>query len=147
MEFREATIADIPQMHVVRMVVKENVLSNPGLVTAADYEKYLTTCGKGWLCMINDKVAGFSIVDTERKNVWALFVAPAFEGMGIGKQLQNMLLNWYFGNHEELLWLSTAPGTRAEIFYGKQGWKNEGLVPNGEIKFTMDKIGWKNRTV
>jgi len=40
MIFREATIADIPQMQVVRNAVKENILSNPGLVTDKDYEAF-----------------------------------------------------------------------------------------------------------
>ena len=41
MIFREATINDIPQIQLVRHSVKENILSNPTLVTDKDCEIYL----------------------------------------------------------------------------------------------------------
>jgi len=61
MIFREATIADIPQMQVVRNAVKENTLSNPGRVTDKDYETFLIERGKGWVCEIDRQMAGFAI--------------------------------------------------------------------------------------
>ena len=42
MIFREALISDIKQMHVVRLAVRENILSNPDLITRKDYEEFLT---------------------------------------------------------------------------------------------------------
>jgi hypothetical protein len=41
MIFREAEINDIPQIQVVRHAVKENVLSNPALVTDDDCREFL----------------------------------------------------------------------------------------------------------
>src|SRR6476646_2277322 len=96
MIFREAHINDIPQMQVVRHTVKENVLSDPSLVTDKDCEEYLTVRGKGWVCEVDGNIAGFSIADLKEKNVWALFVHPAFEQRGIGKQLHQQMLDWYF---------------------------------------------------
>ncbi|HEY0066496.1 MAG TPA: GNAT family N-acetyltransferase [Flavisolibacter sp.] len=135
MIYREATTNDIEQMHRVRMAVKENVLSNPALVTHQDYVNYLTTIGKGWLCESGGEVLGFAIVGTEEKNVWALFVSPEAEGKGIGKTLHNTLLDWYFSHHTEPLWLTTSPGTRAEEFYRRCGWTEVGRQANGEVKF------------
>lgn len=137
MIFREALPADIPALHRVRMAVKENVLNNPALVTVADYTEFLTTKGKGWLCAIDEEIVGFAIVDITQRNIWALFIHPAAEGKGIGKKLQDMMLDWYFGSSIETLWLGTAPGTRAERFYSKTGWKNMGLQANGEVRFEM----------
>ncbi|MCY7411340.1 MAG: hypothetical protein LH473_13790 [Chitinophagales bacterium] len=48
--YREATVADIPQIQIVRNWVKENALSNPALVTDKDNEEYITVKGKGWVC-------------------------------------------------------------------------------------------------
>lgn len=135
MNFREANVNDIEQLHRVRMAVKENVLSNPALVTHQDYINYLTTAGKGWLCESNGEVLGFSIVGTEEKNVWALFVSPESEGKGIGKTLHNILIDWYFSHYTGPLWLTTAPGTRAEEFYRRSGWSEKGRQANGEVKF------------
>ncbi len=143
MIFREAEMGDIQQMQVVRNAVKENMLSNPALVTDADYKKYLLNRGKGWVCMAENTVAGFSIVDVIDRNIWALFVHPNYEGKGIGKILHNTMLDWYFKKTKENVWLSTALGTKAENFYRIQGWKEVGIHGKGEIKFEMSYEEWK----
>lgn len=143
MMFREAMVRDIEQIQIVRNAVKENVLSNPALVPDKDVEEYITKRGKGWVCVIDDVVAGFSIADLVDHNIWALFVDPAHEGKGIGKQLHNLMLDWYFEQTDETVWLGTAPGTRAETFYRKQGWKEVGVHGKGEVKFEMGKTSWR----
>lgn len=142
MIFREATIEDIPQIQVVRNSVKENMLSNPALVSNEDCKIYLTQKGKGWVCEMDDCIVGFSIVDVKDKNVWALFVHPAFEAKDIGKKLHDIMINWYFDQTKETVWLSTAPNTRAEKFYRKAGWKEIGTDSKGEIKFEMQYEDW-----
>lgn len=143
MQYREATLEDIPQLSVIRLSVKENVLNNPALVTEQDYVEYLSVRGKGWVCEIGDRIVGFSIGDLEDNNVWALFIEPGYEGRGIGKQLMGLLLNWYFTNKNEPIWLSTAPASRAEKFYRLFGWKATGYQRNGEIRFEMSPDDWK----
>lgn len=145
MIYREATVKDIPQMQIVRNAVKENTLSNPALVTDADVEDYITRRGKGWVCEINELIVGFAIADLIDKNIWALFVHPDAEGKGVGKQLHDRMMNWYFSQTDETVWLSTSPGTRAEIFYKMQGWKEAGVYGKGELKFEMKKADWKAR--
>ncbi len=136
MLFREATVNDILQIQVVRHLVKENTLSNPALVTDADCVEYLTVRGKGWVCEIDKTIVGFAIADLKDKNIWALFVNPQFEKMGIGKRLQDLMLDWYFSK-QDYVWLSTAQNTRAEWFYTYTGWKRVGVLPSGEVKFEM----------
>ncbi len=143
MIFREATIADIKQIQIVRNAVKENILSNPALVTDADVQDYIVRRGKGWVCVIDNVVVGFSIVDLVEHNIWALFVHPDAEGKGIGKQLHDLMMDWYFKQTNETVWLSTTPGTRAETFYKMQGWKEVGLYGKGEVKFELQKVDWK----
>lgn len=145
MNFREATTKDIPQLHAVRMAVKENVLNNPLLVTEADYINFLTLHGKGWLCEVDGEVAGFAIIDIIQNNIWALFVRPGFEKKGIGKRLHDIMVDWFFEQHENTLWLGTAPNTRAEHFYRAAGWKEVGRRDNGEIKFEITFSDWKKR--
>lgn len=122
MEFRLADLDDIPQMMSVRLSVKENRLSDPLMVTEVDYSNFLLNRGRGWVCAAVGKILGFAIVDLFDNNVWALFVDPAFEKAGIGKQLHNMMLDWYFQQKDEDIWLSTGHGTRAEGFYKNAGW-------------------------
>lgn len=142
MLYREATVADIKQIQQVRHSVKENVLSNPLLVTDDDCRNYITRRGKGWVCEAEGSVVGFAIADLEAHNIWALFLRPEYENRGIGKRLHNLMLNWYFSQTKETVWLSTEPQSRAEGFYRKMGWKEAGLYGNGEIKFEMDYQSW-----
>lgn len=141
--FREALTKDIPQLHFIRLVVKENALSNPDKVKEEDYVPFLETKGKGWIGIMDGKVVGFSIVDMENHNVWALFIHPDHEGKSVGKTLHKLMLDWYFRHTSQTIWLSTAPGTRAEYFYRKRGWKESGMHGN-EIKFEMNFQDWKS---
>jgi len=143
MIIREPVWEDIPQIQVIRNSVKENTLSDPGLVTDEDCKEYLFRRGKGWVCEINDQIVGFSIVDLQDKNVWALFVHPDFENRGAGRKLHDMMIDWYFGETSQNLWLGTAPGTRAEEFYRRSGWVETGVHGKGEIKFEMSEENWK----
>jgi len=147
MIYREALITDIPQIQVVRHTVKENTLSNPALVTDADCEDFITLRGKGWVCEINGEVIGFSIVDLKENNIWALFLRPEYEGKGIGKTLHRLMLDWYFEHTKEMVWLGTAPNTRAEEFYTRQGWNKVGMVNKGEVKFEMSYNDWVRLTM
>lgn len=145
MLFREALVADIKQIQVVRHAVKENVLSDPSLVTDKDCEEYLTVRGRGWVCEVENTIVGFAIADTIAHNVWALFVHPEYAGKGIGKTLHNTMLHWYFSQTTEKIWLGTAPNTRAEKFYKMQGWTAVGKQPNGEVRFEMSFSDWEKK--
>jgi GNAT superfamily N-acetyltransferase len=142
MIFREANISDIQQLQIVRNSVKENTLSNPNVIKDEDYNEFLLERGKGWVCVIDNQIVGFSIADLKENNIWALFVHPNHDKKGIGKQLHNLMLDWYFSQTKETVWLGTAPGTRAEIFYKKQGWINIGMHGK-ETKFEIAFNNWK----
>jgi len=144
MKIRVAEIKDIPQIQVVRNLVTENRLSDPALVPDSDVEDYINRRGKGWVCEINGGVVGFAIADLVDNNIWALFIHPDFERIGIGKNLHDEMLNWYFSQTDKTVWLGTAPKTRAEMFYRKAGWKEVGIHGKGEIKFEMTKEDWNS---
>ncbi len=145
MSIRVAVIADIEQMQFIRNAVKENALSNPDLVKDKDYETYLNRRGKGWVYEINGLVVGFAIVDLQDNNVWALFIHPDFERKGIGLQLHKIMLDWYFTQTTNTIWLSTAFNTRAEKFYHQAGWKEVGTYREKEIKFEMTYNDWEHQ--
>lgn len=139
---REAKIDDIKQIQVVRNSVTENTLSDPGLVTDEDCIDFITIRGKGWVCELNTEIVGFAIADLRDHNVWALFMKPEYEKRGIGKQLHDTMINWYFEQTKETIWLGTSPGTRAETFYRKAGWIEVGKHEKNEIKFEMTYTHW-----
>lgn len=145
MNIREAKIEDIPSIQVIRNAVKENTLSDPNLVTDKDCEEFMTIKGKGWVCEIDNQIVGFAIIDLQGNNVWALFIDPYYEGKGIGQLLHNNMLNWYFTQTREKVWLGTAFHTRAERFYRKAGWTEVGIHGTKEIKFEMTYADWNKR--
>ena len=141
--FREASLNDIPQIQFVRHSVKENVLSNPALVTDADCIEYITKRGQGWVCEVNNQIVAFAIADLVDHNIWALFVHPDHAGMGIGKHLHTIMLDWYFLQTKTKVWLSTSPGTKADTFYRMNGWKQVGITKSGEVRFEMEYEDWE----
>lgn len=142
MKLREAKISDIQQIQIVRNSVTENTLSNPNLVSDNDCEEFITVRGKGWVCEIDRQIVGFAIADLKEHNIWALFVLPKLEGKGIGQLLHKTMLDWYFAQTRDKVWLSTAFNTRAERFYRKAGWKEAGTHGRKEIRFEMTYDDW-----
>lgn len=144
MQIRPADMRDIATLHEIRVAVRENALSNPALISPADYEEFLFQRGKGWVCEIDNVIVGFAICDLKEENIWALFVHPDFERRGVARALQKEMLDWYFTRRDKV-WLGTAPGTRAEMFYRRSGWKESGMHGK-EIKFEMTKNDWPLQT-
>ncbi|MFC4817199.1 GNAT family N-acetyltransferase [Flavobacterium sp. GCM10023249] len=142
MIFREARREDIDQIQIVRNSVTENTLSDPGLVTNRDCEEFMFERGKGWVCEIDQTIVGFAIADLKENNIWALFLDPKYEKQGIGRKLHQMMMDWYFSQTNEKVWLGTAFNTRAEEFYRKAGWTEAGTNGSREIKFEMTKEDW-----
>jgi len=140
--FRVALPSDIEQIQRVRNAVKENKLADPSQITDSLCLEFITSRGKGWVCTSQKKLVGFSIVDLEERNVWALFVDPQFEKRGIGKSLQKLMLDWYFKQTSDNIWLGTASGTRAQTFYTASGWTRAGNLKNGDVKYEMTCDQW-----
>jgi GNAT superfamily N-acetyltransferase len=142
MLIREARIDDIGQIQIIRNSVTENTLSHPNLVTDQDCEEFISQRGKGWVCEIDKQIVGFAIVDLMENNIWALFLDPKFEGKGIGQLLHKSMLEWYFTQTKDKVWLGTDPNTRAEKFYRRAGWTEVGKNGSEEIKFEMTYSDW-----
>jgi GNAT superfamily N-acetyltransferase len=141
-KIREALLTDIPQIQRVRNAVKENMLSDPALVPDADVEDYILRRGRGWVSLEGERITGFSIVSITDQNVWALFLEPGYDKQGTGRKLHDVMLDWYFEQTKETIWLSTTPGTRADGFYRKAGWEEAGAYGKEEIKFIMTLENW-----
>src|SRR5688500_8829798 len=146
MIIRVATVRDIPEMHRVRMSVRENRLSDPSKVQPHHYQEMLTGRGRGWIAEMEGGIAGFAIVDLQEQDVWALFVDPRFEGQGLGRQLQQTMLEWTFDAGVERLSLVTSADTRAERFYAAAGWRLVDRVQGGDAMFEMTRASWISRT-
>jgi GNAT superfamily N-acetyltransferase len=120
-------------MHSVRMAVRENRLTS-GVITEQDYVDTLSA-GQGWIIEEDGQLAGFAIANAATANVWALFVDPAHEGRGHGRQLHDAMIEWMTSQPVARWWLTTEAGTRAERFYERAGWTRIGVTGAGEVRF------------
>ena len=137
MPIRLATVHDIDAMHAVRLAVLENALADENRVRPEHYRAMLQESGRGWVYEESDRVVAFGIADHARRNIWALFVTPGFEGQGIGSELLDVMVTWLFEQSREPLWLTTGRNTRAEHFYSAAGWRAVGSAAEGEIRFEL----------
>jgi GNAT superfamily N-acetyltransferase len=133
---RAATPADVPQMHRVRLAVRENRLGDGSGISEHSYADFLKAdCA--WVAEADGAIAGFAIVDPDTSSIWALFVDPRFEGSGIGKALHDRLTDCARALGLDRLFLDTSEGTRAEQFYRRLGWIEIGTTESGELRFEL----------
>jgi len=137
MDIRVAVVADIAEMHRVRMSVRENILRDASKIRIEHYRQMLDEQGRGWVCEMDGRIVGFTVADLARQNLWALFVEPGYEGRGIGRRLHEAALDWLFESGATAVWMSTTADTRAERFYKAANWQYAGRQPNGEVRFEM----------
>ncbi|MEJ2159155.1 MAG: GNAT family N-acetyltransferase [Chromatiales bacterium] len=145
MRIRAAVDADIPEIHRVRMSVRENVLLDPDSIGHGDTRDMIGRRGKGWVCEVGGRIVGFAVADRIAANVWALFVEPGYEGRGIGSLLHETMLDWLFESGISTVWLSTDPNTRAECFYQNASWQYVGRESNGEARYEMSREIWQEQ--
>lgn len=131
---RQAHRPDIASIQRIRRSVRENRLVSR-VITDDDVRVMLEERGRGWVADVEGAVIGFAIGDATNGNVWALFVDPEHEGRGHGRALHDVMVAWMWDQGLETLWLTTAPGTRAERFYERAGWVRAGSTDEGEIRF------------
>jgi GNAT superfamily N-acetyltransferase len=131
---RRATDADLPRISEIRFAVKENILRDPSRVPPELVKWFIDNPGI-WLWEEDGKVLGFSAADTRDGTIFALFIDPAHEGRGIGRALfARALESLREAGHREGS-LTTQPGSRADRFYQKAGWKVVGTSERGERVF------------
>ena len=140
--FRQALRADIAAMSRIRLSVTENVLSDPTRVTLQMYEDYLEDCGRGWVAEIDGVVVAFCYADKVDGSIWALFVAPGHEGLGLARRLLGCAVDWLFALGFPVITLTTTPGTRADRFYGRQGWRR-GSASAREVAYSLSRENWR----
>lgn len=142
MKIREAQIEDIETLFEIRTSVIENhqsreELADLGITPETIAEMLLTDC-RAWIAEIDDRPIGFSMANATEKTIFAMFVLPAFAGLGAGRALMQQAEEWlWLQEGTEEIWLLTGndPKIRAYGFYLHLGWTPTDMQPDGQIKF------------
>ncbi len=138
-KIRPAKPADVPTLFHIRTSVRENHLSREQLaglgITEASIAEMISAAPCAWVAVSGDEVVGFSMIDSAEGSLFAAFILPSHEGMGIGAKLVDAAENELFRHHSEI-WLETAEYSRAAGFYRHLGWSNEIKVEDDQIRLT-----------
>jgi GNAT superfamily N-acetyltransferase len=134
MGIRRAIHSDVLRIMEIRHLVRENRLSDPNLVTADDCADFITR-SEIWVWEEEGVVQAFAAGDDRDGWIWALFVAPDYEGRGIGKALLSMACETLRRAGYTVANLTTAEGTRAERLYRENGWTVATKNSKGEVLF------------
>jgi GNAT superfamily N-acetyltransferase len=132
---RAATLDDILDMHRIRVAVRENQLVSVQLA----HDDYARRIATSWVATRDDHIVGFAVADiaAPTTNIWALFVDPEHERAGIGRALHDAMIAAVFTAGVTCAWLTTAPATRAAVFYRAAGWIETSVEPSGELRFEL----------
>jgi GNAT superfamily N-acetyltransferase len=92
---------DMGDIFAVRTCVAENALTLEQLermgITPASVAASLHGRARGWVAEKEGVVVAFAIADGETRSIFALFVAPGYEGRGLGSALLDRAVRWLQG--------------------------------------------------
>lgn len=143
MNFREITKDDIQSIFAVRVATHENRLTVEELaslgITEETVKEKLAGTYKGWLCEVENLVAGFAMGDRATGELWVIAVLPEYIGKGIGSALLRRVEEWLKEKGCHRLWLTTDidRNLKAYSFYLDHGWKDD-RIEGGMRYMTKD---------
>jgi ribosomal protein S18 acetylase RimI-like enzyme len=137
MNIRPAIPDDVADLFRVRTSVRENHLSEEELSDLGithDSISGLLRSGEGqaWCAEVDGAVVGFSMARQPERDIFALFVLPQFEGCGIGTLLLDAAVDWLRASDPKPIHLNTERTTKAFRFYINRGWRETGLLEDGD---------------
>ncbi|PTU72598.1 GNAT family N-acetyltransferase [Chromobacterium haemolyticum] len=138
---RVADANDVDALFIIRTSVKDNHLSIAEMaemgITHETLPSMLNGPGRGWVAECDGKAVAFAMADVEDATVFAMFVLPEYEGMGVGRLLMGEAEAWLFDNGCKEIWLSTDSDqqVRSNGFYRHLGWLASGTLEDGQTKF------------
>lgn len=143
---RSIVPADLPAITIIRTSVLENHLSveemaSRGITPESVTAEMATGNLHGWVALVDGMPAAFSFARATERTIFAMFVQPGFEGLGLGRQLMAAAEDWLFAQGVTEIWLTTDrdPAIRAHGFYQRLGWTTDWTVEGDEVTY------WKRR--
>lgn len=140
-QVRVAEAADVTDLFAVRTSVRDNHMSVEELaadgITVESLPDMLRGSRRGWVAEVAGQVVAFAMADSERATVFALFVSPELEGLGIGRALLETAECWLREAGVREVWLVTDSdlSVRANGFYRHLGWYDDGIRADGQVRF------------
>lgn len=142
---RLATQDDIEAIFAIRTAVAQNHLSREQLsalgITADAIAERMGESPCVWLAQVDGVPVAFAMVDLDTGEVFALFVLPAHENLGLGRQLLAVAETALFERHDTLFLITDGRAhIRANGFYQRQGWSKVDTVDGDDVRYEKRKV-------
>ena len=131
--YRPATPEDAHECVRIRGLTRENAISSTRLatlgITAESWANDIQSQKlPGFICTVNQEMAGYCFGSSETGEVIVLALRPAFENRGIGRELLALTANHLhlLGHKRLFLGCSPDPSVRSHGFYRHLGWRSTG---------------------
>lgn len=141
---RTATQDDVDTLFAIRTSVVQNHLSVEQMADLGITPQVLADSIRAapcvWIAEVDGQPAGFSMVDLAGGEVFAMFVLPTHENLGLGRQLLAEAEAALFEHHERLFLITDGrDGIRANGFYQRLGWAVVGQVEGGDVRYEKSR--------
>ncbi|USW03406.1 GNAT family N-acetyltransferase [Pseudomonas pergaminensis] len=141
---RTATQDDVNTLFAIRTSVVQNHLSVEQMadlgITPQALADSIRAAPCVWIAEVDGQPAGFSMVDLAGGEVFAMFVLPTHENLGLGRQLMAVAEAALFEHHERLFLITDGrDGIRANGFYQRLGWAVVGQVEGGDVRYEKSR--------
>ena len=135
LEYKSALPLDAPECVRIRGLTRENAISAQRLaalgITAESWANDIRS-GElpGFVCIAGAEMTGYCYGSSASGEVIVLALQPAYEGMGIGRELLNLVVAHLrsLGHTRLFLGCSSDPAVRSYGFYRHLGWHSTGAV-------------------
>ncbi|MGY4641007.1 GNAT family N-acetyltransferase [Pseudomonas sp. TE24901] len=141
---RLATLQDIDILFAIRTSVTQNHLSREQMAERGITPEVLAGSIREapcvWIAEVNGEPAGFSMVDLDSGEVFAMFVRPAYENQGLGGQLMAVAEAALFERHDTLFLVTDGRDEiRANGFYQRLGWSVVDQVDGDDVRYQKSR--------
>ena len=137
---RAATANDVDTLCAIRTSVVQNHLSLEQMadlgITPQVLADTLSAAPCAWVAEVDGQAVGFSMVDLAGGEVFAMFVLPTHESLGLGRRLMAVAEAALFERHERVYLVTDGrEEVRANGFYQRLGWSVAGRVDGDDVRY------------
>ncbi|MGC6370535.1 GNAT family N-acetyltransferase [Pseudomonas sp. K2I15] len=142
---RVATQDDIEAIFEIRTAVVQNHLSREQMaelgITPQVVADSMRQAPCVWLAEVKGTPVAFSMVDLAEGEVFALFVLPSHENLGLGRQLMAVAEAALFERHDTLFLITDGRDqVRANGFYQRLGWSVVDTAEGDDVRYQKHKV-------
>lgn len=143
---RAATQDDVDTLFEIRTSVVQNHLSIEQMAELGITPQLLADSMREapcvWIAEMDGQPVAFAMVDLAEGEVFAMFVLPSHENLGLGRQLMAVAEAALFEHHDRLFLITDGRDEiRANGFYRHLGWSVVERVEGDDVRYQKSRAG------